>query len=351
MSKSSHLHLTRNIKLIFLVTCSSCCFLWMISLFLNVDESLQYEPDIIMTDLLQFVDVPPFFGKSQIGVTKFGIKAYANDQHKFMHCLIQKNTNTMFRNLWFAVERDDPLIYHLDTRENNDTDHEFHENLDIYWLDQREILNVDNTSYFERVRDEKWLKMVIIRDPLERLLSAFLDRCLWLWTEHQIDIECFGNVSDHFTFAEFVDRLISKTLQSEYVKNPHYWPQSWFCRLDETLKHYQMVIKYDRNTIARNTLDFLQRVNLSRFYRHWGPYFNETMFEDSVHVTFPNQIADVKSKVVFYRKYYTKELAMNVMALYSEVCSALKPSLFDKPAIGRIFHIESILESVANAGL
>ena len=55
--------------------------------------------------------------------------------------------------------------------------------------------------------------------------------------------------------------------------------------------------------------------------RKWGPHYNESMFEDSVHVTFPDEIADTQSKVAFYGKYYSKRLAMKVMALYSEVCT------------------------------
>ena len=48
------------------------------------------------------------------------------------------------------------------------------------------------------------------------------------------------------------------------------------------------------------------------------------MFQDSVHVTFPNGIADTKSKVAFYSKYYSKRLAMKVMALYAEVCGVIR---------------------------
>ena len=262
----------RNINII-IVVWSSCGALLILSLFVH-DGLLEYyiTPQINITDLLSSIDIPPFYGRSGEMVRKFGVKAYANYEHQFMHCLIQKNTNTMFRNLWFAVERNDTYIYHLDTRENNKSLHSFHDNLDIYWLDQRVILNVNETVYSDKVRDREWLKMVIIRDPLERLLSGFLDRCIWLWREHGINTECFGNVSDQFTFTEFVDRIINQSLQRQYVRNPHYWPQSWFCRMNETLQHYQMVIPYDRNTIGRDTLEFLKRVNLSQFYWYNSPH-------------------------------------------------------------------------------
>ena len=112
-------------------------------------------------------DTPSFYGISE---RKRWNKVYMNTEHHFMHCLIQKNANSMFRNLWFAVSRNAPFIYRIETRQNrSDSTEPFHENIDIYWLDQRVILNVDDTHYLQKVVDPKWTKMVIIRDPLERV--------------------------------------------------------------------------------------------------------------------------------------------------------------------------------------
>ena len=89
-----------------------------------------------------------------------------------MFCFIQKNANTMFRNLWFAVQRKDPYIYHIDTRRNiSDHSQPYHDNLHIYVLRNKEILNTRFRAYLRQVIDKKWTKIVIIRDPLERVMT------------------------------------------------------------------------------------------------------------------------------------------------------------------------------------
>ena len=77
------------------------------------------------------------------------------------------NANAMFRNLWFAVQRKDPYIYHIDTRRNISD----HDNLHIYVLRNKEILNTRYRAYLRQVIDKKWTKIVIIRDPLERVMT------------------------------------------------------------------------------------------------------------------------------------------------------------------------------------
>lgn len=77
----------------------------------------------------------------------------------------------MFRNLWFAVERKDPYIYHIDTRRNNsDESQPFHDNLHIYVLRNKEILNTRYRRYGRDVINKTWTKIVVIRDPLERVM-------------------------------------------------------------------------------------------------------------------------------------------------------------------------------------
>ena len=81
----------------------------------------------------------------------------------------------MFRNLWFAVERKDPYIYHIDTRRNtSDKSQPFHDNLQIYALENKEILNTGYRQYLKKVVDTTWIKIVILRDPLERVMIIII---------------------------------------------------------------------------------------------------------------------------------------------------------------------------------
>ena len=268
--------------------------------------------------LLQQNQTPQFYDRTNGSSRLNRNRLYMNKEHKLIFCFIQKNANTMFRNLWFAVQRNDSFIYHIDTRKNkSDPNSEYHKHLHIYNLDNKEILNMRPRNYLRKVNDSDWIKAVIIRDPLERLLSGFLDRCLWLVETYGFTKECFGNITKQFSFNEFVQRMINKTKHRDYITNPHYWPQSWSCQLREYLSEYQFVIKYDYYSIGAETLHFLNYVNLSQYYYKWGQYFNETMFSDTVHVTY-NGGNDLTSKIDFYKQYYTMELAVKCLKLYGE---------------------------------
>eukprot|EP01084_Bolivina_argentea_P104976 187927_1 len=289
-------------------------YIWI--LFTSIDNTTLNNASFTDLYVLHEKQTPKFYdnGLSQLNRNKF----YTNIDHKLIFCFIQKNVNTMFRNLWFAVERNDPLIYHIDTRKNkSDPQLPYHNHLHIYNLENKEILNTKYNSYIEKVTDTNWTKIVIIREPLERLLSGFLDRCLWVYETYENTNECFGEVTNNFTFSDFVERIIDKTKRKDYITNPHYWPQSWFCELDKYLNEYQFVIKYDYYSIGKYVLELLKYVNLSDYYYHWGEYFNETMFTDSVHVTYEGG-NELQSKVKFYKQYYTKQLAVKCLKLFQD---------------------------------
>eukprot|EP01083_Nonionella_stella_P185142 674267_1 len=281
-----------------------------------------------MTDLLpaQSNKVPPFydmFGDTNrsTSVARNRNHLYTNQDRQFMYCFIQKNANTMFRNLWFAVRRNDPFIYHIDTRRNqSDPTEPFHHHLHIYFLNNKQILNTKYSSYVRKVMQHSWTKIVIIRDPLERvrnLLSAFLDRCLWLFETYGVERECLGEVTNDFSFNDFVNRIINKTQHKEYITNPHFWPQSWFCELQKYVQNYEFVMHYDYDTIGAQTLQLLTHLNLSEYYYHWGPHYNRTMFEDTVHVTYRGG-HNLQSQVLWYKQYYTKTLAIKCIQLYAK---------------------------------
>ena len=131
---------------------------------------------ILIIKLLNQDNTPKFYDKTNGMGRKNRNKLYHNDEHKLLFCFIQKNANTMFRNLWFAVERKDPFIYHIDTRKKQNITDEpqpYHDNLHIYNLQNKEILNTRYREYLEKVVNKTWTKIVIIRDPLERVMFIF----------------------------------------------------------------------------------------------------------------------------------------------------------------------------------
>ena len=116
---------------------------------------------------------------------------------------------------------------------------------------QREIWN-----------DPSWTRAVLIREPTERLLSAYLDKI-------------YGN-KDHqnTSFADFVGGLSQPPTTREnlpsgsflkmtgvsWYTDPHWRPQSYSCGLGQLLPHFHYVGGLDR--VAEHTKAILQSVGL-----------------------------------------------------------------------------------------
>ena len=88
--------------------------------------------------------------------------------------------------------------------------------------------------------------------------------------------------------------------------DPHYKAQHTYCGLPYLFKYYNHVIYYKHETIADDTLKFLELINKKEYFYHWGSNHDETMFKGSkAHITYNNS-----DNIEFYKRYYTADLAM-----------------------------------------
>ena len=126
-------------------------------------------------------------------------------------------------------------------------------------------------------------------------------------------------LASDLSFADFVQRIVVRARRSAYIANPHFWPQSWFCRLRQQLPHFGFVIQYshDASAIGESTLRLLRALNLSEFYYHWGAHGNLTMFDDEAHVTYRGGDT-LQSKLAFYRQHFDRETALKCIELYRD---------------------------------
>jgi len=117
--------------------------------------------------------------------------------------------------------------------------------------------------------NESWTKAILIREPAERLLSAYLDK-VKSYRPNQKNTPFGPNV----TFAEFVDILsMEDVIMRENDKvftglswftDPHWRPQAWSCGLSEFVPTFDYIGGFDR--AAYHTKALLEQVNL------WEPY-------------------------------------------------------------------------------
>ena len=219
---------------------------------------------------------------------------------------------------------------------------------------------VDMKEYQSILFNDTWIKFVSIRDPLERLLSGYLDKCV------HARVGCFGNsgivAKD---FSKFVDRLYAVIKKyenncgriqvyqlSDHAFNHHYRPQYWYCNLDTFYPHYNHVVQYNHANIKQDSIDLLVRAIGSDYaFYHAGEFGNESFYErfarkHESHITTKltnSNNSELEHQIKFYGAYYTKELAKKVVDLYH-----LDYELFNLSVPKWTLYIPSAVEDVSN---
>jgi hypothetical protein len=120
------------------------------------------------------------------------------------------------------------------------------------------------------INDPTWTKAVFIRNPLDRLLSAYMDKILGqAYTQKTFHI---GNLSDPvetrpvLSFAEFVDKIANTSHSTNCTDptglractDPHWKPQLMTCGLDYLLPKFDFVGNFDH--LSKHTKLLLERI-------------------------------------------------------------------------------------------
>eukprot|EP00536_Pseudo-nitzschia_multiseries_P005460 jgi/Psemu1/190557/e_gw1.102.22.1 len=136
--------------------------------------------------------------------------------------------------------------------------------------------------------DKEWTFAVILRDPAERLLSAYLDK-LEITEDKRGRKGSFARklkLSNNFSFENFLEYLEKDSPRELSCKNdlealpsltginwcsdPHWRPQSWGCGISEKIDRFDFI--GTMNNIANHTKALLEKVNLweshGKFYRY-----------------------------------------------------------------------------------
>ena len=171
------------------------------------------------------------------------------------------------------------------------------------------------------LNNETWTTFVVLRDPLERLVSGFADKCMK-------DGWCEGNKTTDFRV--FANRIVDKIEQGN-VKDigDHFAPQYTFCALEEYFEFYDNVIYFDKESIAEQTLSMMKDVGIEQMFFNWNGHQNETLFS-----LLPPQASKKHAghssaeRGEFYSNYYDKEFANKIMNAFKKDYQILK---FKKP--------------------
>lgn len=220
-------------------------------------------------------------------------------RHKLLYCFIPKNSCTLFKSLLYAMSNNqtpqipvdmEPLHAEIDSNGAYKPSAQFV---------AARLLN--NTS---------WTSFVILREPLERLVSAFNDKCI-------ADDRHWCEGASTTDFKVFALRVVKKIREGRQLQiHDHYRPQHTFCGLTNYFAYYDHVLYYDKTRIAADTLRFMKQVHIEEYYYNWGVHGNNTMFSQfTKHATSRSdtQQQSLQKLANFYSKYYDKALAFEVM--------------------------------------
>jgi len=211
-----------------------------------------------------------------------------------------------------------------------------------------------NFLRFDRLRPRKrktllmteaWTKAIILRNPAERFLSAYLDK---------VDGSSLSWLRD-MTFAEFVDFVDDKNTTCQAIRgpltqsgitwcmDPHWRPQVWSCGLWELLPYFDIVGSMDSADLVTRVI--LEKANLWDSYgKHYitskgqnagdkickmpPPPLNEVKEEHKGFQQYHHPVTNTTARLYGNKhkkdssskmeKYYTKELLDKVKKLYAD---------------------------------
>ena len=181
----------------------------------------------------------------------------------------------------------------------------------------RQMSHLSNAEALRVLRDRaNWTRVVIVRDPAERLLSAYLDKI-----HGQRDTRAqnaiyskvlFGLAPQEFanvTFGDFVERVEYGLAHG--IVDQHWSPLADNCDLRTWLPAYDLVINMRKGDDMSKLLDCVlntvaQRSSNRPMLAGMRDTFNQTFAAASAHATKAEQ------------QYYTPELLRRVMGMYAE---------------------------------
>jgi len=206
----------------------------------------------------------------------------------------------------------------------------------VYFLDKfkrvgglQQLRELPHTIALQHMRSEKWTRAVVVRDPAERLLSAYLDKIAqsrdsapqlekYSHDLFNLSVASFPNTSFH----SFVDRALYG-LSRGYRTDQHWWPQAANCALRSWLPAYNVVLQVDGQTPLPSLLACL----LNETARHSQRPAMVSTLTDTFDLPPRPEVTTAGSGAggshatdahAVLRRYYTPSLLRRVVNAYAE---------------------------------
>ncbi|CAJ0932249.1 unnamed protein product, partial [Mesorhabditis belari] len=195
-------------------------------------------PSVQQCELLK----PLWNGPSrQVMVPKYGLTT----------CIIPKNFSTVFTSILCYIF--DAIAYKKEVKDMM-KDTFFVRRCQKY----NEIFTWTARKNFQSARGGKWRNYMIIREPVERFISGFVDKCILAKTHPEAHFNtrvdpCYGCEENMTCFIqnqyESLQAISNGKKDVHQVENAHFSPQTWHCQMKEHFTDYHF-IKYTPSKIA-----------------------------------------------------------------------------------------------------
>eukprot|EP00041_Stephanoeca_diplocostata_P012138 m.202427 g.202427 ORF g.202427 m.202427 type:complete len:312 (+) comp18829_c0_seq1:456-1391(+) len=177
--------------------------------------------------------------------------------HKLAFCAMHKNSMTTWTRLFMDLTVTDPTerksmtlwpLWHklCNLRREPCSTARISAGIPDQRLLQAPISDVAVTRRLTAIlRNKEWIKVVALRDPVDRLLSGYLNWCVEYAPGSEFHkAHCLNFPDSKPTLEEFAATLVAR---GNAAANKHFAPQSMFCDLTHTAEFFDVVLNVSDN--------------------------------------------------------------------------------------------------------
>ncbi|KAK0401881.1 hypothetical protein QR680_016025 [Steinernema hermaphroditum] len=188
-------------------------------------------------------------------------------KYKLATCSIAKNMSTIMTALFCFLMNSKAFV-----RANRTIPTESY--FTRFCLHSNEHASIEALLNSTKTTIDDWTMIVVVREPLERFLSGFLDKCVLNTVGHNVRDNCYGCGKDVGCVLErLYQRAWYYTSIPEATRNSfinledyHFFPQNWHCSMQQYLPRY-VTLKYSsdrrhRTETIHEIANVLQEANV-----------------------------------------------------------------------------------------
>uniref|UniRef100_A0AC35F051 Uncharacterized protein n=1 Tax=Panagrolaimus sp. PS1159 TaxID=55785 RepID=A0AC35F051_9BILA len=163
----------------------------------------------------------------------------ASPKYKTIACIIQKNMSTVLQAIMCYLFDEESFVKagRIISRECHNNRFCVKKNEFNQVLAATRVLNITRTE----MADYKYL--AIVRDPVDRFLSGFVDKCIRKPNDWEYYCNNCGSNMTCFIITEYerIMRSSNSNVLTRTFEDRHFFPQNWRCNFRTELKKYQLI--------------------------------------------------------------------------------------------------------------